>query len=482
MDDSLCRWLASVNIHELDVELLLSAFSSERISTLDDLVDVVGDAELQQIVLDVLQAQPISRVAAKRIERALKALSLTSVLPAAANGSSAPSTPPRVPFLCDEETPQPPPLPDRPASRATRHLAFEPPAPASLSSPSVAAVHIQAAARRRAARLALQAARVEACRQCYEVPVWFWDRGVPTEAAAHAALCPQSEDYDNFLAFRHALAAWYFAHPGDVDPDFPPRPPPNPVLLKASPDHQAAPLNAERAGPTMTAVTVESSNSLQSSTEPGSGSSIGPVSPAASSTAAAARSASSRSHRHRLHHRDALAVIPWGWRIRRALDLRFRAVDAHAIDSGAFPGDFYEIDSIRAACGLTVRDLEFITEQLGTVTLGAACADTKYSDGGCLAGDESASDPYAEVMAKIDLTTPDHVFVERALADFRIASRLVKDDDADWQPAALDDGHSDYDLPGCDAVEDGGTGCAAADVWDVGDDDDDCAGDEGGCE
>ena len=102
MDDSLCRWLASVNIHELDVELLLPAFSSERISTLDDLVDVVGDAELQQIVLDVLQAQPISRVAAKRIERALKALSLTSVLPAAANGSSAPSTPPRVPFLCDE--------------------------------------------------------------------------------------------------------------------------------------------------------------------------------------------------------------------------------------------------------------------------------------------------------------------------------------------------------------------------------------------
>ena len=85
MDDSLCRWLASVNIHELDVELLLPAFSSERISTLDDLVDVVGDAELQQIVLDVLQAQPISRVAAKRIERALKALSLTLVLPAAAN-------------------------------------------------------------------------------------------------------------------------------------------------------------------------------------------------------------------------------------------------------------------------------------------------------------------------------------------------------------------------------------------------------------
>ena len=35
-------------------------------------------------------------------------------------------------------------------------------------------------------------------------------------------------------------------------------------------------------------------------------------------------------------------------------------------------------------------------------------------------------------------------------------------------------------LPECDAVEDGGTGYAAADVWDVGDDDD-CDGDEGGC-
>jgi hypothetical protein len=76
---------------------------------------------------------------------------------------------------------------------------------------------------------------------------------------------------------------------------------------------------------------------------------------------------------------------------------------------------------------------------------------------------------------------PDHVFEERALADYRASRCLDKyDDDADWQPAALDDGHSDYDLPECDTVEDGGTGYAAADVWDVGDDDD-CAGDEGGC-
>ena len=65
MDNSLCQWLASIKIHELDVELLLPAFSSERISSLADLIDVVADAELQQIVMDVLQAQPISRVAAR---------------------------------------------------------------------------------------------------------------------------------------------------------------------------------------------------------------------------------------------------------------------------------------------------------------------------------------------------------------------------------------------------------------------------------
>ena len=56
-------------------------------------------------------------------------------------------------------------------------------------------------------------------------------------------------------------------------------------------------------------------------------------------------------------------------------------------------------------------------------------------------------------FGRIDLDTPDHVFVERALADYRAFRCLGKyDDDADWQPAALDDGHSDYDLPECDAV------------------------------
>eukprot|EP00966_Prymnesium_polylepis_P024538 565457-Prymnesium_polylepis.1 len=52
---------------------------------------------------------------------------------------------------------------------------------------------------------------------------------------AHAAACPQSKDYDNFLAFRHALSAWYFAAPGRDNHGFSPPPPPNPVF-KASPD------------------------------------------------------------------------------------------------------------------------------------------------------------------------------------------------------------------------------------------------------
>jgi hypothetical protein len=122
MDNSLCQWLVSIKIHELDVELLLPAFTSERISSLADLTDVVADTELQQIVVE---AQPISRVAAKRIERALKELSSASALPAAVNDTSAPSTPARVPLLDNEETPPPPPhvhkptMPDRPTSRAT---------------------------------------------------------------------------------------------------------------------------------------------------------------------------------------------------------------------------------------------------------------------------------------------------------------------------------------------------------------------------
>eukprot|EP00966_Prymnesium_polylepis_P275463 6364744-Prymnesium_polylepis.1 len=74
-------------------------------------------------------------------------------------------------------------------------------------------------------------------------------------------------------------------------------------------------------------------------------------------------------------------------------------------------------------------------------------------------------------FGKIDLDTPDHVFVERALADYRAASCLGKyDDDEDWHIAPKDDRDiSDYDL-GDDAIE--------------GVDDSDSAGDdadEGGC-
>ena len=75
-------------------------------------------------------------------------------------------------------------------------------------------------------------------------------------------------------------------------------------------------------------------------------------------------------------------------------------------------------------------------------------------------------------FGRIDLDTPDHVFVERALEDYRAARCLGKyDDDADWRLAPEDDRNiSDYDLPGDDAIE--------------GVDDGDCAGDdadEGGC-
>eukprot|EP00966_Prymnesium_polylepis_P191714 4442951-Prymnesium_polylepis.1 len=52
------------------------------------------------------------------------------------------------------------------------------------------------------------------------------------------------------------------------------------------------------------------------------------------------------SQRHCLHHRDALATIPWSWRLRRALNLRRAHVDV-----------------------LTARNLEYVVEQLGTATL-----------------------------------------------------------------------------------------------------------------
>eukprot|EP00966_Prymnesium_polylepis_P318063 7347117-Prymnesium_polylepis.1 len=115
----------------MDIELLLPAFSTERIFSFDDLIDVASDAELQEILLDVLQAQLTSRGATRRIERALKELPSDPALPGSMTGVQAFSTPPHVPVLDDGERPPPPPhahkpaLPDRPA-RATRRLTFEP--------------------------------------------------------------------------------------------------------------------------------------------------------------------------------------------------------------------------------------------------------------------------------------------------------------------------------------------------------------------
>eukprot|EP00966_Prymnesium_polylepis_P283799 6556034-Prymnesium_polylepis.1 len=67
--------------------------------------------------MDVLKAQPISRVAAKRIERALAKLPSALEMPVEVNGSQAPSTPPRVPLLDEEETPPSPPHAIKPSSQ-----------------------------------------------------------------------------------------------------------------------------------------------------------------------------------------------------------------------------------------------------------------------------------------------------------------------------------------------------------------------------
>ena len=62
-------------------------------------------------------------------------------------------------------------------------------------------------------------------------------------------------------------------------------------------------------------------------------------------------------------------------------------------------------------------------------------------------------------FCRIDFDAHDHVFVERALADYRAACRSGEHDDmdAEWHPAIEEDYSLDYDLPEYDTVEDGGT-------------------------
>ena len=183
--------------------------------------------------------------------------------------------------------------------------------------------------------------------------MWFWRHDSSPQDLAAAVTERQTTDIPastnpSRSPQLRALAAFYQAR-DTQDPEgflaaaakgFSPPPPPNSVF-KASPNHRTAPLDA--AGLGMTAVTVGPSTTLQSSTEPDPGSGLGPSSPAASSTAASAPR--SRSHRHRLHHQDTLALVPWGWRVRRALDLRRWMMD-----------DSIEYNS---------RDLAYIVEQLG---------------------------------------------------------------------------------------------------------------------
>jgi len=116
----------------------------------------------------------------------------------------------------------------------------------------------------------------------------------------HAAACPQSKDYDNVLAFRHALGAWYFAAPRPRQPWLLATTTAKPCVQSLTrPPHRTTRCRVY-AGPNITAVNVKFSTSLQSSTESGSDSSIGPIGPATSSVAAAAPSTRPRSQQHRL--------------------------------------------------------------------------------------------------------------------------------------------------------------------------------------
>mmetsp|Transcript_84452 Transcript_84452/g.253277 ORF Transcript_84452/g.253277 Transcript_84452/m.253277 type:complete len:131 (-) Transcript_84452:107-499(-) len=102
-------------------------------------------------------------------------------------------------------------------------------------------------------------------------------------------------------------------------------------------------------------------------------------------------------------------------------------------------------------------DLAYIVEQLGMRPLDPDIVGTELDGGGLAEASEEELQEY--YFGRIDFDTHDHVFVERACADYRAACRSGKhgDMDADWHPTIEEEHSQDYDLPEYDTVEDGGT-------------------------
>lgn len=76
MANNLDEWLTAIKLHEQAVETTLSVFAVEGVATLDELAEVASDPELLPVLIGELQAQLQSKLALKRLERALAALAV----------------------------------------------------------------------------------------------------------------------------------------------------------------------------------------------------------------------------------------------------------------------------------------------------------------------------------------------------------------------------------------------------------------------
>ena len=131
-------WLKQAQVHDLDVGAVVSALEAERIFSLSGLADAARDDELCDLLMETIKEQVVSKLAIRRIERALAALQRSQ--PLGSDEAHRDEAPLRHPSQLGGDQAQ--------SDEAAEH-----------PSPGALATHIQAAARRRQARLVMQAAR-----------------------------------------------------------------------------------------------------------------------------------------------------------------------------------------------------------------------------------------------------------------------------------------------------------------------------------
>eukprot|EP00966_Prymnesium_polylepis_P150085 3467109-Prymnesium_polylepis.1 len=101
MAAALRAWLRQHNVHELDVDTVLAVLHTERISTLSELTDTASKPELLDELARLFRERLKSRLAAKRLELALRshvAPTLQRPVSSAASHSRHSGSPPSVPL------------------------------------------------------------------------------------------------------------------------------------------------------------------------------------------------------------------------------------------------------------------------------------------------------------------------------------------------------------------------------------------------